>query len=295
MEEIKKIKIKDKEYPQLLKKIEHPPGLLYVKGTIPKGPCFSIVGTRRCSSYGKQIAFKIAKDLAETGLIIVSGMAKGIDTFVHKGCLEGNGKTIAVLGTGLDKNSIYPKENTRLANEIIKKGGCLISEHPSEVPGFKSNFPQRNRIISGLSIGVLIVEAKTKSGALITAKWAKKQNKKIFAVPGSIFSSNSKGPHSLIKNGAILVEKTEDILKKLEFSKKLELSFSKRNSNQKQTMPKTLKESIILKILRQGPLHIEKIIEQTDLKPQEILSILAIMEIDGKIKNLGNNIYAITN
>ena len=219
MKEIRKIGIENREYPKLLKKIEDSPKSLYIKGEIPNGPCFAIVGTRQCSSYGKRIALEIASNLTEAGFIIVSGMARGIDTFAHKGCLEAGGKTIAVLGTGLDEKSIYPKENLTLSHEILEKGGCLISEYAPETSVHKSNFPQRNRIISGLSLGILVIEAKIKSGTLITARWAELQKRKVFATPGSIYSLNSKGPHLLIKKGAILVEKTEDILKELIVSK----------------------------------------------------------------------------
>jgi len=284
MEKIEIIKIEDKGYPKLLKKIEDPPKILYIRGELPKKPCFAIVGTRRCSAYGKQIALEIAGGLAEVGLTIVSGMARGIDSFAHKGCLEREGKTIAVLGTGLDEKSIYPQENLKLAREILEKGGCLISEFPPGTPGLKQNFPQRNRIISGLSLGVLVVEAKMGSGALITAKWAKEQKRKLFAVPGPVHSSNSKGPHLLIKQGAILVENANDILKELK------LPCSTFHVEQRGETPK---ENLILKILKEKPLHIEKIIEKSGLKAQEVLSILAIMEIKDQVRNLGGNVYAI--
>jgi len=286
MEEIKEIKIESKKYPRLLKKIEGPPIALYVKGEIPKKPCFAIVGTRRCSAYGKQMALEIAGDLAQAGLVIVSGMARGIDTYAHRGCLERGGKTIAVLGTGVDEKSIYPQENLKLAHEILEKGGCLISEFPPGTPGFKSNFPQRNRIISGLSLGVLVVEAKMKSGALITARWAKLQKRKIFAIPGPVHSSNSKGPHSLIKQGAKLVEKANDILKELNLSRHVEISKFRIKGE-------TPEENLILEVLKEKPLHVEKIIEGTNLPAQKILSTLAIMEIKGAVQNLGGNIFTL--
>jgi len=285
MPEIKKIEINSKNYPELLKKIKNPPQFLYTKGGFPKGNCFAIVGTRRCSPYGKVIALEIAGELASAGLVIVSGMARGIDTYVHRGCLEKGGKTIAVLGTGLDEESIYPKENLRLSQEILEKEGCLISEYPPGTPGFVQNFPQRNRIISGISLGVLIVEAKIKSGALITANWAKSQNRKLFAIPGPLYSQNSKGPNFLIKTGARLVESAEDILKEFD------LSFPKPISEK--TLIQTPQENLILGALQEEPLHIEKLIEKTGQSPQKILSILAILEIKGKIKNLGGNIYTI--
>ena len=215
-EEIKIIKLEDKEYPLLLKKIPNPPKILYIKGEFLKNEkYFAIIGTRQCSDYGKKIAFSIARDLSKAGLIIVSGMALGIDTFAHKGALEEKRKTIAVLGTGIDEKSIYPRENTGIAKKILENKGCLVSEYPPGIKGTPSSFPQRNRIIAGLSLGVLIVEANFGSGSLITAKWVEKYRRKIFAVPGLINSPNSKGCHFLIKQGAKLVENADDILKEL--------------------------------------------------------------------------------
>jgi len=288
-DQIRKITINKPEYPVLLKKIAGAPKILYIRGQIPKGPCFGIVGTRRCSAYGKQIALEISADLANAGFIIVSGMAKGIDTAVHQACLETGGKTIAVLGTGLDKQTIYPQENLKLAQRIIKTGGCLISELSSETPGYKSNFPARNRIISGLCLGVLVVEAKFKSGALITARWAQKQKRKVFAIPGSVYSSNSKGPNLLIKKGAYLVENANDILKTLK------LTCLNSGFKQLSTGPKniSLEQALILQVLKESSLHIEKIIEQTNLPVQKILSILSIMETKGQIRNLGAGTFAL--
>lgn len=287
MDEIKTITIKDKKYPELLKKIINPPEILYVRGELnPNEQCFAVVGTRMCSPYGKQVALEIAGDLAEAGLIIVSGLAPGIDTFAHTAAVERNKRTIAVLGTGLDEKSIYPQSNLKLAQRILETGGCLISEYPPGTPGSKFTFPQRNRIISGLSIGVLVVEAKQKSGALITADWAKKQGRKIFAVPGPVHSLNSKGPHYLIKAGTKLVENANDILKELNLSL-LKLGFNKtvRGENEE--------ENLILEVLKEESLYIDKIIEKTKLSAAEVAGTLAILEIKGKVSNLGRNIYAI--
>lgn len=216
--EIRAISIEDKNYPKLLRKIKNPSKILYYLGEIKAAaqmgeprlwreePCFAIVGTRRFSPYGKRIALEITGDLAEAGLTIVSGLAPGIDTFAHRATIERKRRTIAVLGTGLDEKSIYPQSNLKLAKEILELGGCLISEYEPGTRGTQFTFPQRNRIISGISLGVLVVEAKERSGALITANWAKTQNRKIFAIPGSIHASNSKGCHLLIKRGAKLVE-----------------------------------------------------------------------------------------
>jgi len=293
MQEIKKIAIEDKEYPKILKEIKNPPEVLYVRGEIlPKEDCFAIVGTRRCSSYGKQVALEIAGDLAIGGLTIVSGLAPGIDTCAHMAVLERTrlrqgygGRAIAVLGTGIDEKSIYPRSNINLARKILETRGCLISEYPPGTPGSNFTFPQRNRIISGLSLGVLVVEAKQKSGALITANWAKQQGKKLFAIPGPIHSLNSKGCHYLIKNGAKLVENANDILE--------ELNLPLKRTKEKM-YGETKEESLILEALKEEVLDINKIIEKTKLSAAKVASTLAILEIKGKVRNLGSNIYGIS-
>jgi len=212
---IRTITKNDKEYPELLKEIPDPPEKLYIRGELKEEVCFAIVGSRDCSNYGKKIALKISTDLSLSGITIVSGLALGIDTYSHKAVTEKNKRTIAVLGTGLDKKSIYPRKNIILAKKILETGGCLISELPPQAKGSKTTFPRRNRIISGISKGVLVVEAKERSGSLITANNAFNQKRKVFAVPGSIHSPNSKGVHQIIKRGAKLIESSKDILKEL--------------------------------------------------------------------------------
>jgi DNA processing protein len=284
--EIKKISIEDKNYPKRLKEIKDPPKILYYLGEMKgEDDCFAIVGARKCTNYGKEIAYRIASDLAEAGLTIVSGFAPGIDTIAHKAAIERGKRTIAVLGTGIDEKSIYPKSNLKLIDKILENGGAIISEFEPGTHGAKYTFPQRNRIISGLSLGVLVVEARIQSGALITANYAKEQGRKIFAVPGSIFSQASKGCHFLIKNGAKLVESAEDILEKL--------GIRKKEIGRREIKGKTLEENLILEVLKEGALDVEKIIEKTKLSPSKVASILSILEIEGKIKNLGGNIYAI--
>lgn len=286
-EEIKIIRIEDEDYPELLRKIKDGPKAIYLRGNLPKNEdCFSIVGTRRCSDYGKEITFSIARDLAESGLTIVSGMARGIDTTAHQGALEAGGRTVAVLGTGLDEKSLYPQENLKLAKKILEKGGCLISEYPPGTHGSQFTFPNRNRIISGLCLGVLVVEAKFGSGALITADWARKQGRKIFAVPGSVRSLNSKGPHFLIKQGAKLVEDAKDIL--------TALNLPCLQSKFKRSAGKNKEENLILEALSETNLSVDKIIEKTKLSPQQVSASLSLMEIEGKVKNLGGNVYALT-
>jgi len=300
--EIQEISISDENYPKLLKEIKDPPKVLYYIGSLPKNDerNFAVVGTRRYSPYGKQVALEIAGDLAEAGLTIVSGLMSGIDTFSHQATLERKGRTIAVLGTGLDEKSIYPKENIGLAKKIIETGGCLISEYPPGTAGTHFTFPQRNRIISGLSLGVLVVEAKpllpnfgvgankkSGSGAIITALHAFEQKRKVFAVPGPIYSSSSKGCHFLIKKGAKLVENANDVLQELNL-RCLNFEFKQRVEGENK------EEILILETLKEEALYIDKIIERTKLPASAVAGALAILEIKCKVRNLGGNVYAIS-
>lgn len=285
MEE-KIIEQKDSEYPNLLKEISDAPGHLYIKGDfLPDEKCFAVVGTRLCSNYGKQAALEIAGQLADAGLTIVSGLAPGIDTWAHRAAVEKRKRTISVLGTGLDEKSIYPKENIKLTHQILELGGALVSEYESGTPGSKFTFPERNRIISGLSLGVLIVEAKQRSGSLITANLALKQGRKLFAVPGSIYSSNSKGTNLAIKQlGAKLVESADDILGELGIA---------THKKEDQLVGDSDEETLILESLKEDALHIDVIIEETSLSTATISGTLTILEIKGKVRNLGGNIFAL--
>lgn len=226
--QIEEISINDKEYPEQLRKIYDPPKKIYVLGNkeILKQKGIAIVGSRNASEYGKRVALKISKELSEYRINIISGLAIGIDTYAHLGNLQAQfgkferiemaskiGKTIAVLGSGIDE--IYPSENRNLAINIIKTGGCIVTEYPVGTKIERKNFPERNRIISGLSQGVLIVEAAEKSGALITAEFALEQGKEVFAVPGNIFSKISIGTNKLIKDGAKIVISCKDIIEEI--------------------------------------------------------------------------------
>jgi len=286
---MEKITIEDKNYPEQLKKIKNAPKALYFRGKIkPDEVCFAIVGTRRYSSYGKQVAMEIAGNLSESGLTIVSGLAPGIDTFAHTAVAEQGRRTIAVLGTGLDEKSIYPKENIKLARKIVELEGLLISEYPPGTRGTRFSFPQRNRIISGLSKGVLVIEAKQKSGSLITANYAFSQKRKVFAIPGSIYSLNSHGTNFLIKQGAKLVDSANDILEELNLS----ISVPPATSNATDGT-QTLEENLVLDTIKEESLHLDKIIEKTKLNPATIASTLTILELRNKVRNLGGNIYAL--
>lgn len=204
-------------YPALLREIYDPPITLYVKGAWAgcfEKPCVAVVGSRRCSTYGQNAAVMLARDLAQRGVTIVSGLARGIDAAAHKGALEAGGRTVAVMGTGLDQ--VYPRDHRKLAEEILEKGGALVSEFPLGTPPAPQNFPYRNRVISGLSLGVVLVEAAENSGSLITARMAMEQNREVFAVPGNITSKNSFGTNYLIKGaGAKLVQQWQDVAAEL--------------------------------------------------------------------------------
>ncbi len=206
------INIEEKEYPKSLKKIYDAPISLYIKGNsdILNNKNIAIIGCRNCSEYGKKASKYFAYNLAKNNIGIVSGLAKGIDSYSHIGCMCANGNTIAVVGNGLD--IVYPKENIVLANKIIETGGCIISEYPCGTKPDKINFPARNRIISGISSGIIVVEAKEKSGTLITVDFALDQGKDVFVVPGNINSINSVGTNHLIKQGAKLISNYDDVL-----------------------------------------------------------------------------------
>ncbi|MCX6813039.1 MAG: DNA-processing protein DprA [Candidatus Azambacteria bacterium] len=284
-DKIEIIKKSSRNYPEILKEIHNAPKQLYVRGSLPKDHNlnFAIVGTRAASEYGKTLAFKIAKELAELGFNIVSGLALGIDTQAHLGALEGKGKTTAVMGSAIDDNSIYPSENLNLVKKIISSGGAVISEYE---PGTKSEiwfFPERNRIISGLSRGVLVVEAPHKSGALITARAALEQNREVFAIPGSIFSKNSYGTNDLIKSGAKMVTTVDDILEELN------LTDLKTEKGIKEEENLTEEEKIILKIIEKEPIHTDKICKISKMAAGQVLSIVSVLEIRGIIKNIGGS------
>lgn len=285
MEDIREITIEDKDYPESLKKIPNAPKVLYYRGKFIRDELyFGIVGTRRPSAYGQQVTLQIAGELSDAGLTIISGMAPGIDTFAHKICVEKGKRTVAVLGTGLDEKSIYPQQNLELSRKIIENGGCLISEFAPGTPGYPSNFSERNRIISGLSLGILAIEAKEKSGSLITARYAKLQHKALFAVPGQIYTLNAKGPNKLIKEGATLTESAQDILDVLGIEpQKIQKEFFVENNE----------ERLILDALKEESLYIDNIIEKTKLSPSTVSTNLALMEISGKIRNLGGNVYSL--
>lgn len=283
-ENIKKINLEDKDYPEILKEIHDPPKILYIRGDFSKKDkiAIGIVGTRDYTSYGKQVAYDIAGSLAEAGITIVSGLAKGIDTFAHKAALERGGRTIAVLGSAVDSKSVYPSCNRKMAEQIAKNG-VVASEY---LPGTTSEryfFPQRNRIISGLSLGIVVIEAPEKSGALITAACGLEQNREVFAVPGSIYSKNSAGVNKLIQMGAKLVTCANDILE--------ELNLPRLEEKKKQFKPENKEEEILLNILAKEPVHIDEITKKSNLDAGLVSSTLIILELKGVVKNHGGGYY----
>jgi len=288
-ENIQVVTIGDENYPRLLKEIWNPPALLYFRGVLEKDEKFSVavVGTRKISNYGKQITPEITRELSANEITIVSGMALGVDTIAHETALEAGGKTIAVLGSGIDTASLYPTQNRYLSSKIIASGGTVVSEYPIGTVAMPQYFPHRNRIISGLSLGTLVVEAAEESGALITARYALEQNREVFAVPGSIYNPVSVGPNNLIKMGAKTVTSANDILETLNLIQTANFIQTRK------IIPESPEEEKLLEFLSSEPIHIDKLISLSGLDTQKANSTLTIMEMKGKVKNLGGMNYVI--
>lgn len=274
---VKVITFLDEDYPKTLKEIYSPPIVLYIKGNIlPQDEtAVAIVGSRLASIYGIQTAERLGFELASRGITVVSGMARGVDSAAHKGALKAGARTIAVLGSGLAK--IYPQEHDKLAEEI-SQNGAVISEFPMLTIPDKVNFPKRNRVISGLSLGVLVVEAAHKSGALITADFALEQGKSVFAVPGKVDSRGSKGTNNLIKQGAGLVENADDILEGLGIEDRLPENGSVNNpDNIFLKLDKS--ESLVYNLLTSEPQYIDELSEASGVAINEISRVLLSLEI----------------
>lgn len=274
---MKKLSPSHQLYPTLLGQIACPPKQLYVAGQLPDLPAIAIVGTRKVSDYGKQVTYRLSYDLAKAGFVIISGLALGVDTIAHQAALDANGRTIAVLGNGLDE--IYPRTNRSLATQIIKTGGGVISEYDPGTQPFKSNFPARNRIIAGLSLATIVTEAESKSGSLITANFALQQDRTVMAVPGSIFNPRSTGPNNLIKSGALAITSAVDVL--------AELGFSSPTLAPKPVRADSDEEATILALISQGVATNQALIEQSGLEAAQFAHVISLMEITGKVRNLG--------
>ncbi len=286
---IKWITIYEESYPNLLKQIYDPPIVLYYKGVFPVAgeKAIAVVGTRKMTGYGKIVTDQFTRELVNAGLTIVSGLARGVDSQAHLSALEANGRTIAILGGGL--NQIYPPENRGLADKIIDGHGAIISEFPPDYPSLPGNFPARNRIISGLSLAVLVTEAAEDSGSLITARAAVEQGREVFAVPGPITSNLSKGPIDLIKEGAKPVTEVEEILEELGISK---VKSSKLKIQSEIEVSESEKK--ILDCLENENRHIDEICRNLNLSASLVSANLLKMEIAGLVQNLGSGNYCKT-
>lgn len=282
------LSLNHKKYPKLLSEIDSAPKIIYVIGEFDLGdsPTVAIVGTRKATKDGLDLARKTANELTRAGVTVISGLAMGVDTAAHKGALEKNGKTIAVLGSGIDE--IYPAQNERLAKDIVDKGGAIISEYGPGEPSYKYRFIERNRIISGLSWGVVVIEAPEKSGAIATARFAAEQGRNVFVFPSTPNNKQYAGSHELIRDGATLVTKTDEILEDLDIKTKpnREEVFHKLGASEM---------NIISALGRAGkPLDIDTIIEVTTLEPQVVSNAITILVMEGIIKE-GSRGYEISN
>ncbi len=288
--DIKAITILDKNYPKLLKEIYNPPALLYYRGNLVEtGDEFAvaIVGTRKFSTYGKQVTETLTAELVNQGVITVSGLALGIDSITHTITVKNKGRTISVLGSGLDQQNIYPSSNRYLAEQILATNGLLISEYPPGTMPLQGYFPQRNRIIAGLAIATLVIEAPESSGALITAKHALEFNRDVLAIPGNIYNLNAKGTNNLIKLGAKLITGVEDVLETLNIKEVKDFISTKKIT------PDSKEEEILIKLLSHEPIHINELIKNSKLDTPIVNSTIVLMEMKGKVKNLGNNMYVL--
>lgn len=277
--DIRTVTILDREYPASLRLIYDPPPVLFYQGRWEEErPALAIVGSRRATIYGRKVAEKFGRELAQAGFVIVSGLARGIDSAAHEGCLAAQGRTIAVLGSGIDV--IYPRENVPLA-ERIKENGLVITEYPPGTQPHKGHFPARNRIIAGLSMGVLIVEAAAQSGALITADLALEYGREVFAVPGPITSPNSRGTHCLIKQGAKLVDDIGDILEEFMLP-----AVAAPAAGENETVALSPEEQALYRHLGWEPVSLETLVEKTGWEASQVQAVLTMLELNGLIEQI---------
>ncbi len=292
----------DGVYPALLREIYDPPITLYVQGAWSEcleQPCIAIVGSRKCSTYGQNAASMLARDLAQRGVTIVSGFARGIDAAAHRGAIEGRGRTVAVIGTGIDE--VYPRDHKKLADEILDAGGAIVTQFPLTTPPVAENFPYRNRIISGLSLGVIVVEAAESSGSLITARLAIEQNREVFAVPGNITSRNSFGTNYLIKGaGAKLIQQWQDVAAELPpqiaakilpppLGEKGDKKKEKSLADQLALVPQGLtgfEQSVFKLLSADNPAHIDALVDQSRLGISDLTAALLTLEMRDLVRAL---------
>jgi DNA processing protein len=281
---IKILTWEDEAYPQRLKEIEQPPPVLYVRGDYLPDDLFAvaIVGTRRVTPYGRQITEELAAHLAGNGITVVSGLARGVDAIAHQTALKAGGRTIGVLGSGVDK--IYPPEHRQLA-ERMEVNGAVVSDYAPGTPPDASNFPPRNRIISGLSLAVVVIEAGETSGALITAEFAAEQGREVFAIPGSILAPQSKGTNKLIQRGAQPLLSINDLMQALDLTRMGEHKAARK------VIPADETEARVMNVLGPQPLHVDEIRNQTDLPIEKVSATLALMELKGMVRQVGGMNY----
>ena len=274
----------DEAYPQRLKEIEQPPPVLYMRGELlPEDTwAVAIVGTRRVTPYGRQVTEQIASFLAANGVTVVSGLARGVDAIAHNAALKAGGRTLAVLGSGVDR--IYPPENRALAEQIFEHG-AVLSDYAPGTPPESSNFPPRNRIISGLSMAVVVIEAGETSGALITAEFAAEQGREIFAVPGNILAPQSKGTNKLIQQGALPLLSASDIMQALNLTR------VGQHKAARKVLPADEVEAKLLTAMGEEPLHVDEIRNQTGLPVEKVSATLVMMELKGMVRQVGNMHY----
>jgi len=274
----------DDDYPERLREFTNAPPVLYIRGTLLPADAWAvaIVGTRRSTAYGRQITDETARTLAQSGVTIISGLARGIDAVAHQAALDAGGRTIAVLGCGVDR--IYPPEHRSLAQKIIANG-ALISDYPIGTPPEAYNFPPRNRIISGLSMATVVVEAGLRSGALITADFAVEQGRDVFAVPGHVTAPQSKGPNRLIRDGAHPLLDPKDILEVLE------MTMITEHQAARSVLPADALEAQLFDILDLEPVHVDEIRARSDFSIEQVTSTLAIMELKGMVRQVGGMRY----
>lgn len=286
---VKVLTILEDSYPKLLRQISSPPPVIYYKGdfvSTAATPCLAVVGTRLITTYGKEVTEKLVEGLVAAGLTIVSGLARGVDTMAHQAAVRNGGQTIGVLGGGF--NEFYPPGNEKLAEQIASGFGAVITEFPPDQPAVPTNFPARNRIISGLSLGVLVTEAAEDSGSLITADFASEQGRDVFAVPGPITSKLSKGPSRLLKMGAKLVSGVEDILEEL----RLGTSGNSRDQGNRVYKGENETEIKILELLENEAMDVDQLVRESGLGTASVSSTLTLLEIKGVLRNLGTGVYS---
>jgi len=277
----------DLDYPPLLKNLPDAPPVLYVKGQMMVADrewTVAIVGTRRASAYGRQVAETLATDLVRNGITIVSGLARGIDSVAHEAALKAGGRTLAVLACGIDQ--VYPPEHAKLAARMLEQG-ALLTEAPCGSPPEGGNFPARNRIISGLSLGTIVVEAAETSGALITSDRALEQGREVFAVPGNIFAKTSHGTNYLLKEGATLVTSAQDVLEALN------LKMVTAHSEARAVIPEDPTEAKLFALLSNDPTHVDYLVRESGLPVAQVSSTLALMELKGSVRQVAGMQYVV--